>query len=68
MMLAEFYRARAGSGFGAYMTLQRALLARWVARGNTEASWCTRMAPRFRERYGALLDDGDRHPMPDMAP
>jgi hypothetical protein len=57
MMLAEYYLARSGSGFGAYMMLQRALLARWVARGRCEQSWCARRAPLFRQRYGELLTE-----------
>jgi hypothetical protein len=57
MMLAEIHMARSGSGFAAYMALQRALLARWVARGGTEAGWCERIAPLYRQRYGALLCD-----------
>jgi hypothetical protein len=55
MMLAEKHMVRSGTGFAAYMTLQRALLARWIARGGTEVSWCARMAPLFRQRYGWLL-------------
>lgn len=55
-MLADVYLARFGSGFEAYMALQRALIARWVARGGTEQSWCDRMAPRFRRRYACLVE------------
>jgi hypothetical protein len=56
MGLADYYLARCGSGYAAYMTLQRALLSRWVARGGTEESWCTRLAPAFRARYGGLVE------------
>jgi hypothetical protein len=56
LVLADFYRARSGSGFSAYMRLQHALLTRWVARGGTEEAWCERMAPVFRLRYGALIE------------
>jgi hypothetical protein len=56
-LLGEYYRARSSSGFDAYMTLQCALLARWLARGGTEAGWCERMAPLFRVRYGTLMED-----------
>jgi hypothetical protein len=59
-MLAEVYRARFGSGFQAYMALQRALLARWLAHGGTEESWCNTMAPRFRQRYAVLVDVENR--------
>lgn len=55
-MLGDLYLARCGSGFAAYMALQRALIARWVARGGTEQSWCDRMAPLFRQRYADLAD------------
>lgn len=54
-MLAEIYLARCGSGFEAYMALQRALIARWIARGGTEQSWCERMAPLYRRRYEMLV-------------
>lgn len=54
-MLGDLYLARCGSGFEAYMALQRALIARWVARGGTEESWCDRMAPLFRVRYAGLV-------------
>lgn len=53
-VLGDLYLARCGSGFAAYMALQRALITRWVARGGTEQSWCERMAPLFRRRYGWL--------------
>jgi hypothetical protein len=56
MVLAEQYRARCDSAFDAYMTLQRALLNRWVAQGGTEESWCLRLAPVFRARYAELVD------------
>ena len=59
-MLAEVYRARFGTGFEAYMALQRALIARWVARGGTEESWCNSMAPLFRRRYSVLVDTESR--------
>jgi len=58
LVLAEYYRARSGTGFGAYMHLQRALLRRWLARGGTEEAWCERMAPAFRHRYGGLMEVG----------
>jgi hypothetical protein len=58
LVLADSYRARCDSGFGAYMRLQQALLLRWVARGGTEETWCERMAPVFRVRYGALIEEG----------
>jgi hypothetical protein len=53
-VLGDLYLARCDSGFEAYMALQRALIARWVAHGGTEQGWCERMAPHFRRRYGWL--------------
>lgn len=55
-MLGDIYLARFGSGFEAYMALQRALIVRWVARGGTEQSWCDRLAPLFRQRYARLAE------------
>jgi hypothetical protein len=60
MVLGECYRKRSASGFDAYMALQRALLARWLARGGTEEAWCSRIAPLFRARYGPLMEEGQR--------
>jgi hypothetical protein len=60
MVLGDHYRGRCGSGFGAYMALQRALLARWLSRGGTAEGWCLRMAPLFRARYGVLIEEGGR--------
>jgi hypothetical protein len=57
LILGVWYAARCSSGFEAYMALQRALLRRWLARGGTEESWCARMAPRFRARYGVLAEE-----------
>jgi hypothetical protein len=56
-VLAECYLARHGTGFAAYMSLQQALMTRWLARGGTEESWCVRMAPLFRARYGGLVEE-----------
>jgi hypothetical protein len=55
-MLAELYRARFRTGFEAYMALQRALIAHWIARGGTEESWCNSMASLFRRRYAMLVE------------
>jgi hypothetical protein len=55
-MLEDIYLARFSTGFEAYMALQRALLVRWIARGGTEQSWCDRLAPLFRKRYGRLAE------------
>jgi hypothetical protein len=42
-----------------YLTLQRALMRRFVARGGTPEEFCRRIAPAFRRKYGALLDASD---------
>jgi len=56
-MLARRYYARYGSGFDAYMALQRALMTRYLSRGGTMEQWCERLAPRFRERYARIFED-----------
>jgi hypothetical protein len=60
LLLAETYLARSSSGFSAYMRLQQALLARYMARGGTPEAWCERMAPVFRLRYGGLVEEALR--------
>lgn len=55
MILAEMYLARHESRFAAYMALQRALLAQYVARGGSAEEWCERMAPLFRRRFDMLV-------------
>lgn len=57
LMLANRYFARYGSGFDAYMALQRALMMRYLSRGGTMETWCERLAPRFRERYAPIFED-----------
>ena len=57
MILAEMYLARHESRFAAYMALQRALLAQYVARGGSPEAWCERMAPVFRRRFDALMTE-----------
>lgn len=49
-----------GSGLTAYLALQRALMRHFVAQGGTEAEFCERLAPVFRERHGRLLDENHR--------
>lgn len=53
-ILAQLYLDRHGSPFEAYMALQRSLLGHYLLRGGSAEQWCERMAPLFRERYGAL--------------
>jgi hypothetical protein len=39
-----------------YLEMQRALMARFVARGGTAEDFCARIAPVFRRKYGPLLE------------
>lgn len=55
MILAQMYLARHESRFAAYMALQRALLAQYVARGGSAELWCERLAPVFRRRFEELV-------------
>lgn len=42
-----------------YLEMQRALMARFIARGGTAEEFCARIAPAFRRKYGALLEGGE---------
>jgi hypothetical protein len=55
MELARRFVAMHPSPFGAYLALQRALMARHMARGGTQEDFCARLAPVFRRRYAHLL-------------
>jgi hypothetical protein len=55
MELARRFVTRYPSPFGAYLALQRALMARYLARGGTQEDFCQRLAPVFRRRYARLL-------------
>lgn len=55
MILAQEYLERYGTGFNAYMALQRALMQRFVSRGGTKEVWCERFAPFFRRRYEPIF-------------
>lgn len=55
MELARRFIAMQPSPFGAYLALQRALMARHMARGGTQEDFCLRLAPAFRRRYAYLL-------------
>lgn len=57
MELARRYVGTHRSPFHAYLALQRALMARHVARGGTMEDFCARLAPAFRRKYAALLSD-----------
>lgn len=58
MELARRYLARHRTSYAAYIALQRALMAHHIARGGSAADFCTRLAPVFRQRYGALMLGG----------
>jgi hypothetical protein len=49
------FTASYGTGFCAYLALQRALMGHFVARGGTEAEFCERLAEAFHRRHGRLL-------------
>lgn len=59
MELARRYFGTHGSRFEAYLALQRALMARHLARGGTSEDFCARLAPVFRRRYAPLLAEPD---------
>ncbi|MGH7482408.1 MAG: hypothetical protein ACRELV_09650 [Longimicrobiales bacterium] len=55
MEVLRSYVERYGYGFAAYIALERALLAHWLARGGTLGEFCGRLAPAYRKRYGPIL-------------
>lgn len=42
-----------------YLAMQRALMLRFMAKGGSPEEFCTRLAPAFRRKYGALLEQGE---------
>ena len=54
--IARRFAALHGTGFGAYLALERALMGHYVARGGTEADFCERLAAAFHRRHGGLLE------------
>lgn len=56
MTLAVHFLNRERSPLAAYNALQIALMKQYVARGGSAESWCARLAPAFRRRYGWMLD------------
>ena len=42
-----------------YLTLQLALMRRFIARGGTPEEFCRRIAPAFRRKYGARIQQSD---------
>lgn len=55
MLLGTIYLSRFPTKLGAYNALQVCLMRHYIARGGQEQDWCTRMAARFRARYGWML-------------
>ena len=41
----------------AYNMLQLRLMACFIRRGGSAEAWCAHYAPRFRERFGWMLED-----------
>jgi len=61
MEVARRFIAQCPSCAAAYLTLQLALMRRYVARGGTAEGFCEHLAPVFRRRWGFLLirDEGE---------
>lgn len=57
MVLGISFLSRYPTKLGAYNALQTRLMRHYIARGGCAESWCDRLAPRFRARYGWMLDD-----------
>jgi hypothetical protein len=70
MEITRRYLIAYPTGFAAYLALQRALIARYQARGGTAEEFCLRLAPVFRKRYAELLADAPSEPagVPEATP
>lgn len=55
MEIARSFLERHPTRFRAYLSLQVALMRRFVARGGTSEEFCSRLAPVFHRRYAPLL-------------
>jgi hypothetical protein len=55
MEIIRRYVDRHGTGFHAYIALQRALMQRYIARGGSALEFCDRLAPAFHRRFGPVL-------------
>ena len=58
MEIARRFVESSPTGFAAYVSLQSALMRRYVARGGNLEDFCQRLAPVFHRRYASLLDAG----------
>ena len=56
MELIRRHLADQPSGYAAYLSLQRALMRRHIARGGSAEDFCRRLSPHFRARYGAVTE------------
>ena len=52
MELIRRHLASQPSGYAAYLSLQRALMRRHIAKGGTAEDFCRRLSPVYRKRYG----------------
>lgn len=60
-LLATLLRARCRSPYAAYLAAQARLMEIWVRRGmGSEAEFVERLSPRFRTRFGSLLEGSTR--------
>lgn len=57
MEIMRRYLETSPTRFDAYVSLQRALMQRFVNRGGTTEEFCERLAPAYHRRYAALLLD-----------
>jgi hypothetical protein len=53
--IARRFLEESPTRFAAYVSLQRALMLRFVARGGTTEEFCVRLAPVFHRKYAPLL-------------
>jgi hypothetical protein len=55
MEIVRRYMTPQSTGFAAYLSLQRALMLRYVARGGSVEEFCVRLAPAFHRRFAPLM-------------
>lgn len=57
MEIMRRYLETSPTRFDAYVSLQRALMQRFVNRGGTTEEFCERLAPAYHRRYAPVLLD-----------
>jgi hypothetical protein len=57
MEILRRYLETSPTRFEAYVSLQRALMQRYVNRGGTTEEFCERLAPVYHRRYAPVLLD-----------